>query len=153
MNPNTHYVMYGLGATPHVLSHIIKNASHVDWDKQPDPERFNLRYMLAHLADMDDAWLERVSSIRKEPGARIMGKDPDALARDNQYETLDPHDSLQRFIQGREKLLAELGSYTDDQWSLTGQHSEFGEVSILQIAQFALGHDGYHLRQTVEWIS
>ncbi len=153
MNPNIYYVTHGLGATPHVLKHIIQTATNIDWVKQPDPERFNLRDMMAHMADMDEAWLERVSSISKQPGALIVGRNPDELARINQYETLDPNDCLKRFLENRSKLMAELESYTPEQWSITGKHNEFGEVSILQITQFALGHDGYHLRQTVEWIS
>jgi len=153
MNPNIHYVTHGLSATPHVLNHIIQTATQIDWEKRPDPERFNLREMMAHMADMDVIWLERVSSISQQPGILIEGRDPDELAKANHYETLNPIDCLNNFLDARKKLLAELESYTPEQWSLTGKHNEFGEISILQIIQFALGHDGYHLRQTVEWIS
>lgn len=153
MNPNTYYVTHGLSATPHVLNHLIKNAINIDWEKRPAPERFNLREMMAHLADMEEIWLQRILIIRHQTSELILGRDPDELASLNHYETADPNECLQRFIIGREKLLTEIKSYSDDHWHLTGRHNEFGEVSILQMAQFMLGHDGYHLHQVVEWIS
>jgi len=146
-----HLTQIGLSATAPVMKRLLEINS-VDWDSRPEPDRFNLREMLAHLADMEMVWVERVQAILDAPGeARMPGKDPDVLARQNNYESLDPRDSLAWFETGRQALLKTLEALAEEQWDWTGTHEEFGRMSVFQLTQFVLGHDGYHLKQVVEW--
>jgi uncharacterized damage-inducible protein DinB len=151
-NPHIRIATYGLPTGPAVLDHLFQHHKDIDWDKRPDPERFTLREMVAHLADMEEIWLQRVDAIVQTPGTTLAGKDPDDLAQQNGYENLDPFDSLNRYSQGRNALISRLEQLPIEQWTLAGQHTDFGEFSILQVAQFSIGHDGYHLCQTIEWL-
>lgn len=146
-------ILGGLAATPVVATHLLSTAPSAIWDRKPDPARFSLREVVAHLADWETIWLERVQSVVKEPGALLAGKDPDQLAKAHHYEVLDLKVSLQQFQQGRAVLLKALEALKPEAWELTGKHSEYGPITVRQIAHYCLGHDAYHLRQIAEWIA
>src|SRR5437879_4197786 len=53
------YVLAGLTGSPDVLEALLKDVGPNDpaWDKRPDPERFTIREVLAHLADWEGIFL------------------------------------------------------------------------------------------------
>lgn len=146
-------ILNGLAATPVVALHLLSATPSSVWDRKPDPARFSLREVGAHLADWESIWLERVQAVVKEPGALLSGKDPDQLAKAHHYEVLDLKLSLQQFQQGRVTLIKALEALKPEAWVLSGKHSEYGPLTIREITHYCLGHDAYHLRQIVEWIA
>lgn len=146
------YILQGLQATPAVLAHLLKHASKQIWDKRPDPERFTLREVAAHLADWESVWQERLGRVRDENHPILPDRDPDQLAKDHDYAHADVGASLRRFQEGRKKVLQILEELELSAWSRTGQHTTRGTLSIHDLAVIILGHDGYHLKQVTEWI-
>lgn len=147
------YVMQGLESSPVVLGQLLKQAKPDAWDRRPDPERFTLREVVAHMADWDGIFLERIEKIAKQEGAAIQSRDPDELAAKNKYEASDPQKSLKQYEAGRAKLMATLKKLKPEQWERAGVHSEYGKMKVVEVAQIVLGHDGYHLQQVAEWIN
>ena len=145
------YLLYGLQASPVVLERLMKSASPEMFDSKPDSERFSLREALAHLADLETLWNSRVEAIIAEEGVTFEGQDPDEAAKKNKYETIDPADSLKKFSEGRARLVKTLSDLPTESWNRFGNHSQAGKLTIHEIAQFVLGHDGYHLQQVVEY--
>ncbi len=153
INPGVlNYTLDGLAGAPVALSGLLARASEAHWDRRPDPERFTLREALAHLADWEPVWLERVEKILSEEDATLPGYDPDAFAREHDYASADVSASLDGYRRGRQALLARLPDPSDAAWNRQGRHEELGAMPLHQLAQLILGHDVYHLRQAAEWL-
>jgi hypothetical protein len=120
------------------------------WDYRPDPRRFTLREILAHLADCDDVWLERLVRTRDDDQPAFAGFDADAMATQMDYAHSDPWHSLNRLQESRRNISCLLRSLPDADWERVGINALLGPMSIeIQAVQIAC-HDGYHAGQIVE---
>jgi uncharacterized damage-inducible protein DinB len=122
------------------------------WDRRVDPERFTLREILAHLADWESVWMERLERMHAEQEPILPDIDEGKLTKQNDYPNADVSNSLQRFRQGRTNLLQALERLEPSEWSRTAYHETRGSLNVQDLAMIILGHDGYHLRQVAEWI-
>ena len=147
-----HYILQGVAATPTVLAYLLKHAPKQLWDRRPDPERFTLREVVAHLADWETVWQERLGKVRDEDRPTLPDRDPDQMAKEHDYEHADVGASLRRFQESRQDVLKLLESLELAQWSRFGHHTTRGILTIQDLAVIILGHDHYHLAQVVEWI-
>jgi len=148
------YLLHGLEDSPVVLQHLMAQAPSDAWDRRPDPDRFTLREIVAHLADWDEVWLERLDIMltQDDTNAHIPDRDPGQLARDNDYSRAVPAESLQRFQTRRTELVSRLQNLQTDDWQRAGQHEARGPFTVEDLAVTALGHDNYHLAQVTEWV-
>ncbi|MBI1743186.1 DinB family protein [Candidatus Acetothermia bacterium] len=147
-----HYLLEGLSATPAVLSHMMSSAPKSVWDKRPDPERYTLREVAAHLADWEGVWFERLDKVRTQEMPTLQGYNPDDFLKKNNYAQIEVGTSLKRFQEGRAKILKMLENLEISQWSRKGNHTERGLLTMQDLAVIIVGHDSYHLRQVAEWI-
>jgi uncharacterized damage-inducible protein DinB len=152
-DPVRSYLLHGLAATPVVIDRLLRDAAPGDYDRRPDPERFTLREVLAHLADWEPIWLARLEKIRAEAQPALPSYDEGRPAIDRDYAHADPARQQARFCEGRARLLHFLEELAPDDWERTGRHSQWGDLSVLALAVLVLGHDGYHMRQIAEWLS
>lgn len=150
--PVRKYLLAGFAATPVVVDRLMATAGDVDFDHRPDAERFSTREMLAHLADWEPIWLGRFQRMMDEDRPLLQGIDPDEVAVQNRYAEVDPHEACQRFREGREALVAFLEALTPEGWERPACHSQWGDITIEQLAILVLGHDGYHTQQLSEWL-
>ncbi len=150
------YLLDGLRHTPNVLAHvlapIVTEAPSESWDRRPVADRFTLREVLAHLADWDTVWRERLELILTEDTPYLPDRDPEQLARDRDYGSAHPTTSLERFQTRRAELVERLRHLNAEAWGRTGQHQVHGAFTVADLAATALGHDSYHLAQAAEWI-
>lgn len=148
------YILSSLEGTPDVLEQLLRGvkAEDVAWDRRPDPDRFTIREVVAHLADWDDVFLDRMTRTREQVEPILQGYDEGQVAKDRDYAHQDPHANLARFRKEREALIAFLRSLTAAEWERIGRHSEIGSISLESQAALICGHDGYHTRQIAEWL-
>lgn len=147
------YLLRGLEATPDLLDRLLGDVTDPSvWDRRPDPARFTLREVLAHLADWEVVFLKRIRQTRDEENAALVGLDEGQLARDRDYAHADPAECRARFRHGRQELLTALNGLRPDQWDRVGTHTEVGPVSLETQAVMIASHDGYHLQQILEWL-
>jgi uncharacterized damage-inducible protein DinB len=146
------YLLHGLEATPVLIERLLREATTADYDRRPDPERFTLREVMAHLPDWEPVWLERLQKIHAEDHPVLKGYDEGQWAIDHDYAHADVSDRQARFRNGRARLVKFLLELPPEAWEQTGQHSQWGPLSIAALATLVLGHDGYHLRQISEWL-
>lgn len=149
-----HYLFIDLKSAPDVLAKMLETVTDpAVYDLRPDPERFTLREVLAHLADWDLVFLGRMKQTRDEADAILQGLDEGQIALDNNYARLDPADSLRRYQANRAALVGFLQELTPAQWAKIGNHTELGLVSLTAQAVLVGAHDGYHREQTIALIS
>lgn len=143
------YLVTGLDAAPDAQARLCARVQ--DWDAGPQGEgRFTLRESLAHLADWEPIWLMRAERTLKEVRPDLPGIDEGELAVQNDYASSDPLVSLARYRQGRDRLVEFFRGLSDSDWQRTFTRDDVGEVTLFELASLVLGHDGYHLRHTLE---
>ena len=148
------YLLIDLESAPDVLARLLANvADPVAFDRQPDPKRFTLREMLAHVADWEAVFLKRLTQTRDEENPTLQGLDEGQIALDHDYAHADPPECLARYQTGRGKIVAFLRELSPEQWERGGIHTEVGPVTIAEQAVLIAAHDGYHREQALQWLS
>ncbi len=147
-----HYLLIDLESAPDVLAKLLEGVAGSGWDKRPDPERFTLREVAAHLADWEAILLGRLVQTRDYDNALLQGLDEGQVARDNDYAHSDPMESLARYQAGRAKTVAFLRALSPEQWARSANHTELGLITIEAQAALIAFHDGYHRQQALEWL-
>lgn len=142
------HLLLALGTTPRVLQRLISSFPTDDpaWDTQI-PERFTAREHVAHLADWEDVFFERVRRTIDEDRPLVPNPDETAMAADRGFALSNPHVKAQEFAERRERLVSILEPLTDDQWQRIGIHPNprNGPMTIEAQAVHVLAHDGYHM--------
>lgn len=147
-------LLSALTGTPDVLDALLGSLGPHSprWDARPDPARFTLREIVAHLADYEVIWLERVTRTRGEANPLLVRVDPAVLADENDYAHSDALMSLARFRERRAALVDFLSGLAEDEWQRVGQMA--GEpLTLEEQAAFVVIHDGYHTGQVAQWLA
>ncbi|HZO91480.1 MAG TPA: DinB family protein [Chthonomonadaceae bacterium] len=154
------YLLTALEGTPDVLDGFLKTLPADDpvWDFRPAPARFTLREVVAHLADWEPIFLERMTRIRDESEPSLPDIDEGQLAIDRDYAHSDPQANLARFRQGRVTMLAFLRSLKEGNWERAGNYKREhpmvgGPVTLEAWVAQVVGHDGYHTQQVAQWLA
>ncbi len=153
MLPNVahNYLINALEGTPAVLNQLLGGLAPDDtrWDARPDPERFSLREIVAHLTSAEPNWLARASRMRDEDEPFF----PRLPIQDAEIESRSVSDNLAALAEGRRQFVEFLKGLDEAHWARVGRSEFLGPVTIEQQAVFVLVHDGYHARQIAEWLA
>ena len=149
------YLLTALSAQPVIAQALLARTQDESemWDVRPDPDRFSLREALAHLADWEPIWLERVRRFVSDDHPFLPSVDEGLLVIENAYATRSGSDSLTRYASGRKALVEYLRSASESDWDRMATREFVGEMSLYQQAAMILSHDGYHMNQIVEWLA
>jgi uncharacterized damage-inducible protein DinB len=147
-----YYLLHGLEAAPAVLEHLLKDCPESAFDVRPDPERFTLREMVAHLADWEGVWLGRAHAFVEEDKPSLPGYDEGQWAIDHDYANASMQEQLAKFRDGRKEMVSYLRALSAEAWDREAVHGEWGEAKLADMVALVAGHDGYHLGQTAHWI-
>jgi len=114
---------------------------------KPEPGKWSISEILAHLADAEIVGSWRMRSVIGASGNEIQPFDQDAWASAFEYAKRDPKQSLEVFRVLRENNLAMLKALPRDKWESYGMHLERGKETIAHIARMFAGHDTNHVLQ------
>jgi hypothetical protein len=114
---------------------------------KPEPGKWSIAEILAHLADAEIVASWRMRSVIGASGATIQPFDQDVWASVFQYAKRDAKQSLEVFRVLRENNLAMLKSIPRESWDNYGMHLERGKESISHLARMFAGHDTNHVLQ------
>ena len=145
------YLMGALEGAPDIFEYILAGVSLEEIDRRPDPERFTIREIMAHLAEWEPIFLERMRRIRNENEPVLPNIDEGQLAIDHDYAHKDLAEQIRLFRAGRAQNVAFLNSLQPSDWQRTGKRPEIGVVTIEAIATLMPLHDAYHIRQICQW--
>jgi uncharacterized damage-inducible protein DinB len=141
-----------LKSTPKTLVNIVDQVKPDKFTEQTDPERFNLAEMVAHLADFDDIFLDRLRLAHEEPGSTVESFDPDARAREKHYDQKDIHHELDVFENRRRDLVDFLSTLTPTDWKKQFHHPDLGDTTIDEYANIIMAHDLSHLAHATSYM-
>lgn len=129
------------------IDKLLKGVPAAKLRKRPDPAKWSVTEIVAHLADTEIVGGFRMRMILGAPGTPIAAFDQDAWATAAHYDKRDAHKSLEEFRAIRDANLALLKTLTPEQWKHHGIHSERGEETIEHIVRMFAGHDINHTKQ------
>ena len=133
--------------TPKRLEKLIKPLSKKQLTQRPEPGKWSIAEILAHLADTELVGGFRMRLILGNNGVSIQPFDQDGWAETLGYSRRDPKVSLETFRVLRESNLAMLKSLPKNLWGNYGMHQERGKETIAHIVRMFAGHDLNHLTQ------
>jgi uncharacterized damage-inducible protein DinB len=138
--------------TPKKLHTLIKPLNKKQLMQPPEPGKWSIAEILAHLADAELVGGWRMRVILGSNGVSLQPFDQDVWAKTFAYARRDPVASLEIFRVLRESNLGMLKSLPENLWENYGMHQERGKETITHIVRMFAGHDLNHLSQ-VESIS
>lgn len=134
-------------ATAAKLKKSIQDLTPKQLKWRPQPAKWSIAEIIAHLADAEIVASWRMRSVIGENGTTIQPFDQDAWASAFQYRDRDARKSLELFRVMRENNLAMLKEIPRETWDNYGMHLERGKESVAHLTRMFAGHDTNHLLQ------
>src|ERR1700751_6502294 len=133
--------------TSALLGPFLANASNEQLTIRPNPNKWSIGEILAHLAEDEIATAWRYRQIVEHNGSELAGFDQDLWARLGDYGSRRPEDSLTLFRLLRGANLQFLSKLSPEQWDYSGIHAERGRITVRDLAAHMAGHDANHIEQ------
>ena len=147
-----HYLFRGLQASPKIVAAFAREVSPRRYDEKVDPDRFSFREAVAHLADWEVVFHERIRLGAQHPGATLITYEPDDRAAEHGYESADVERSAALFAERRAFTVELAHGLSQDQWSNALEHPEHGRMTIYELLNMMIGHDLDHLEHLSRYL-
>ena len=119
-------------------------------DYTPAPGKWSIRQIIAHLADAEMVMAHRFRQVIAEKHPTLVAFDQDAWAQNLDYARRKPKQSLETFRRLRAENYELLKELSESAFARTGNHTERGSITLLQIVEGASQHAESHARQLQE---
>jgi hypothetical protein len=134
-------------AAPGKLAALLKGKTGKQLMYRPEPDKWSVAEILAHLADAELAISWRLRQVLTNNAIPVQAYDQDLWAKAFSYARRDPRQSLANFRVLREANVALLKSVPRKLWDNYGVHAERGNESVKHVVKMVAGHDLNHLQQ------
>lgn len=111
------------------------------------PGKWSIRQIIAHLADSETVYAHRMRQVIAEENPTLVAFDQEAWARNLDYARRKPKQSLETARRVRAENYELLKDVPEAAFARTGNHTERGPITLLQILEGAAGHTESHARQ------
>jgi hypothetical protein len=145
------YLLAALENGPHLLGVHLRDLTNAEADYRPDPERFSIREVVAHLADWESICLSRLRRMRDEDNPSIESIDEGGRAAAQFYSATDPSAQARLFAKRRDETVGFLRTLSTADWERTASRAGLGLRTVEDQAVLMALHDNYHLRQVADW--
>jgi uncharacterized damage-inducible protein DinB len=129
------------------LKKAIKGLTPKQLQWKPEPGKWSIAEITAHLADAEIAGSWRMRQTVAASGTTLQPFDQDAWASAFQYGKRDARQSIEVFRVLRENNLAMLKALPKEAWETYGMHMERGKETLAHIVRMFAGHDTNHSLQ------
>ena len=124
------------------LTSLVRNLPEPVVKKSPEPGKWSISEIVAHLADTELVSGYRIRAIAGgEDGVPIVGYDQDRWAVAGNYRAANIENSLKTFLALREINLRYLKGLPESSWNKYGMHSERGRETLRDLVVLVAGHD------------
>ena len=147
-----HYLLKTIEFPPIVLSQIISKLPAGQVDVRVSEDRFTLREAVAHLADWEPIFRERIELVVKHPGSTITVYDEGQFAIDRNYAAQDVRENLKRYAQERKVTAKVIHGLSQEDLGKRLNHPELGDLSLDDLVNMILGHDMYHIEHAASFL-
>ena len=136
-----------LRAVPGDLRDALAQISEAEALYRPaaDPPEWCIKEIIGHLRDAAEVYHKRLYMMSTQTDPILQPYDQDAYARDHAYLSRPLDDMLRELEEQRAQTVFLLTTLVNWNWARTGQHLERGRVSIRQMVEHMVEHEGQHL--------
>ncbi|MEX2245777.1 MAG: DinB family protein [Dehalococcoidia bacterium] len=134
-----------LRAMPQQLTEALKGATEEELLRRPEGGGWCIREIAGHLRDAAEVYHQRLYMMSTQTDPILEPYDQEAFARDHGYLTRDIDEMLAELRRSRSTTVELLTSLVNWNWARTGQHREDGRMSIRQMVELMVEHEGEHL--------
>src|SRR5690242_9356452 len=135
---------------PEVLAVVLTGVFGEEEDFSPAPGKWSIRQIIAHLADAELVGAHRLRQVIAEDNPTLVAFDQDAWARNLDYTRRKPKQSLETFRRVRAENYELLKGVPESAFGRTGNHTENGSTTLLQLVEGYASHAESHARQLQE---
>lgn len=144
-----------LRRTPLEVAVLLEGLSEVDMTRQPPTGGWAIRNAIAHLRDAQDVLDFRLDLFQTHENPMLESKAVFEWATDEGQRPPATREILASYEATRHRIVARLESLPLADWWRTGQHEEFGVVSLRQQVSYFTAHEITHLPQIAalrDWV-
>lgn len=132
---------------PELVAAVLTGAAGSEVDFHPTPADWSVRQIVAHLSDSEIAATFRLRRLIAEDNPTLEEYDENAWAARLDYEKRKPSQSLETFRRLRQENYELLRVLPVEAFSRTGNHTERGVLSLLELAKLIAAHPESHALQ------
>lgn len=143
-----------LEANGALLRRILESASLAQARWKPEPDRWSMLEVAAHLLDEErEDFRARLALLLEEPKAEWPSIDPQGWVESRAYGGWDLGETIGEFAAERARSVAWLQSLDDVDWRIEYRHPQLGVLRAGDLLASWVTHDALHLRQLagLEW--
>ena len=138
-----------LSSTPQKIGRLVRGISKRKLLSRPDPARWSIAEILAHIADTELVFGFRLRLVLGSNRTPIQAFDQDTWAGYSRYAEHDPYLSLEAYRVQRARNVRLLRLLPPRMWKHYGMHSERGKETVTRMTKMMAGHDINHMMQVV----
>ena len=125
----------------------ITGAAGSEVDYVPEPGKWSIRQIVAHLSDSEIVATMRLRQILAEEDPKLEAWDQEAWAHKLDYSRRKPSQSLETFRRIRGENYELLKDLPETAFERAGMHSERGRLTLRQLLQLVAEHAENHAAQ------
>jgi len=136
----------GLG----LLQQALQGLDDEQLDTRPVPGKLSSREVLAHTADCEQFYADRMKRTIAMDRPLLLGADGWLYSEALHYRNRDVQLDLRLIETTREQMAHDLEALGSEAWSRTAVHSETGLVTLRQLLLHAIRHLEWHVETILE---
>ena len=136
-----------LRQTPLVVEKLIEGLSEEALNRIPTDGGWAIRNVLSHLRDAQGVFDFSVDLFLKEPHPILESKAVFAWAKNETERPPSSFEIFETYKASREETIHKLENLPFADWWRTGEHEEFGTITLRQQVSYFAAHESTHLSQ------
>jgi uncharacterized damage-inducible protein DinB len=117
---------------------------------RPIAGKWSILEVIAHLADFEPVYVDRMKRVIAEDNPTLLGADQDKFAKALGYQDRDLQEDLTIIEVTRSQMARILRKLPDAALQRTGVHNERGPMTLEKLLTTITGHIPHHLKFIVE---
>lgn len=131
---------------PEQLRRSVVGMTEDDLDSTPIPGKWSTRQVVAHIADFEPIYADRMKRVIAQDRPHLAGGDPDLFAAGLAYGRRNIEVELQLIEAVRRHVTVILRTLPPETFERSGIHSEDGPVSLETLLRNITNHIPHHVR-------
>jgi len=136
-----------LRQTPLDVAALLEGLSEKDLRQQPEDGGWAIRNIVSHLRDAQGVLSFRLGLLLEQENPSLESKAVFEWATEEEERPPTTQEIFDTYRASRQEIIARLESIPLDDWWRTGQHEEFGTVTIRQQVSYFASHEITHFSQ------
>lgn len=141
---STASVIEALEHAPRLVVPLVREVPPNLLKRRPAPTKWSAHEHACHLSRVDRLYLDRLDHILAHPKPLITPYDPARDEADDTFLHMDLDQSLERYVEDRQALVARLRTLPAEVWARTAEHGEYSHYSVFIMFRHVALHDLFH---------